>query len=177
MAASLSARVSMTCDLCFTAGEMVVGRHTGSFDDLYRWELAQCHKWTGRFGLRGRGGRIALRLLAWKAATRIEAGRAFLAKAPENVCCERVVADILVTEGGLVESLVEKDRLDAAAQTWRRVVDLTIEAILCMISYSPPGYRQDAMGSIQCGIKIEMRSRLLARASSEASPSARTILM
>ena len=116
-----------------------------------------------------------MRLLAWKAATRIEAGRTFLAKAAGNVCCERVVVDILVTEGELVESLVEKDRFDAAAQTWRRVVDLTIEAIVCN-SYSPPGYKQDEMGSIQCGIKFEMRSRSVARASSEASPSARTFL-
>lgn len=92
--------------------------------------LAKCFKPTGSFNLRGRGGRIACLRLAWKAATRIEPGRAFLTNALLIARCERAVVDVLLTAGKLGVSLVEKDRLVAAEQTWRRAVDLTIEAIV-----------------------------------------------
>jgi hypothetical protein len=65
--------------------------------------------------LRGSGGRICLRPPAWNAATRIELGRASLAKALRTACLERTEAAGLLWETPAA-SFVEKARVEAEAR-------------------------------------------------------------
>jgi hypothetical protein len=81
--------------------------------------------------LRGRGGRIACLPLAWKAAIRIEPGRASFANAFRTVCLERTDDAGLLMAGKLEAGLVEKTRLDAAfRQDCRSIVGRIIETIV-----------------------------------------------
>jgi len=80
--------------------------------------------------IRGRGGSNARLLLAWKAATRTEAGTTFLENALRRVVLGIVTEGLLIA-GKLEVSFVEKVRLEAAAkQVCRSIAGRTIEAIL-----------------------------------------------
>lgn len=95
--------------------------------------------------LRGRAGRISRLLLAWKAATRIEPGRASLANALRTTCLEMAAG--LLMAGKLAVSLVENARFEAAAQVWRSIVGRTIEAILtCNYPVALSGIDVDTVG-------------------------------
>lgn len=75
--------------------------------------------------VRGRGGRIARVADVWKAA----AGAVFFSNALRRACLGRIEEDLLMA-GKLVASLVEKVRLEAAAQVLRSKAGRTIDAIL-----------------------------------------------
>jgi hypothetical protein len=90
----------------------------------------------GILNIRGSAGRIACRPLAWKAATRIELGRASLTNALRAACLDRTEAGLLLGRK-VVGSFVESARLNKAARhvclsmVGRTTEAMSIAAMLC----------------------------------------------